>query len=148
MTILTLSNFGPTLEFAPLRPPKKTRGLNWWKALNSLSSHMAGHIPKNSPTSGDRPSSILISYQSLIPMFPSYQMVHGYIQKLFLPAGDFTNHSPFTNGRSPFNTVPTPRCGGESRVLGPKCPWWKHWAERTANICNVNPGLMNPWFIN
>lgn len=37
MTILTLSNFGPTLEFAPLRPPKKTRGLNWWKALNSLS---------------------------------------------------------------------------------------------------------------
>jgi hypothetical protein len=54
---MTLSNFGPTLEFAPLRPPKETRGLNWWKALNSLSSHMAGHIPKNSPTSGERPSS-------------------------------------------------------------------------------------------
>ena len=114
MTILTLSNFGPTLEFAPLRPPKKTRGLNWWKALNSLSFPYGWPYPEEFTN---------LWGKALIPMFPSYQMVHGYIQKLFLPAGDFTNHSPFTNGRSPFNTVPTPRCGGESRVLGPKCPW-------------------------
>jgi hypothetical protein len=63
----------------------------------------------------------LISYQSLIPMFPSYQMVHGYIQKLFLPAGDFTNHSPFTSfhGRSPKH--PTPAAAANR--AGPKCPW-------------------------